>query len=114
MTARHDSGAHWLWRQRRIFRIWTFVALLLLRLWWDQQPWVDHGPNREERRRRRQQRRARWLLRELISMGATFIKLGQLLSARPDVLPPDYVEQPQQTARPGARLPLLPGPGLAA
>lgn len=93
MTARHDSGAHWLWRQRRIFRIWTFVALLLLQLWWDQQPWVDHGPNREERRRRRQQRRARWLLRELISMGATFIKLGQLLSARPDVLPPDYVEQ---------------------
>lgn len=96
MTARHDSGAHWLWRQQRIVRIWTFVVVLLLRLWWDQQPWVDRGPNREERRRRRQRRRAEWLLRELISMGPTFIKLGQLLSARPDVLPPDYVAQLSQ------------------
>ncbi|KKZ11845.1 MAG: kinase [Candidatus Synechococcus spongiarum SP3] len=77
-------------------RIWTFVVVLLLRLWWDQQPWVDRGPNREERRRRRQRRRAEWLLRELISMGPTFIKLGQLLSARPDVLPPDYVAQLSQ------------------
>ena len=93
MKARNDSGASWFWRQRRIVRIWTFVALLLLRLWWDQQPWVDHGPNREERRRRQQRRRAQWLLQELISMGPTFIKLGQLLSARPDVLPPDYVAQ---------------------
>ena len=93
MTARQKSGAHWLWRQRRIVRIWTFVVLLLLRLWWDQQPWVDRGPNRDERRRRRQRRRAQWLLQELISMGPTFIKLGQLLSARPDVLPPDYVAQ---------------------
>lgn len=92
MTAR-QRGGHWLWRQRRIARIWGFVAQLLLRLWWDQQPWVDRGPGREERRRRRQHRRAQWLLRELISLGATFIKLGQLLSARPDVLPPDYVAQ---------------------
>ena len=74
-------------------RIWAFVVLLLLRLWWDQQPWVCRGPNREERRRRRQHRQARWLLRELIRLGPTFIKLGQLLSARPDVLPPDYVAQ---------------------
>ncbi len=92
MTAR-QRGGHWLWRQRRIARIWGFVAQLLLRLWWDQQPWVDRGPGREERRRRQQHRRAQWLLRELISLGATFIKLGQLLSARPDVLPPDYVAQ---------------------
>ncbi|MYF20765.1 MAG: AarF/ABC1/UbiB kinase family protein [Synechococcus sp. SB0677_bin_5] len=93
MTARQQSGANWLWRQRRIVRIWSFVVLLLLRLWWDQQPWVDHGPNRDTRRRRRQRRRAQWLLRELIGLGPTFIKLGQLLSARPDVLPPDYVAQ---------------------
>ena len=91
-----QRGVPWFWRQRRIVRIWTFVVQLLLRLWWDQQPWIDHGPNREERRRRRQSQRAQWLLRELISMGPTFIKLGQLLSARPDVLPPDYVAQLSQ------------------
>ena len=95
MTARQD-GARWLWRQRRIVRIWTFVIQLLLRLWWDQQQWLDRGPGREERRRRRQRRRAQWLVQELISLGPTFIKLGQLLSARPDVLPPDYVAQLSQ------------------
>ena len=93
MTARQERGASWLWRQRRIVRIRTFVVRLLLQLWWDQQPWVCRGPKREERRRRRQQRRAQWLLQELIRLGPTFIKLGQLLSARPDVLPPDYVAQ---------------------
>jgi len=93
VTARHKSEAPWFWRQRRIARVWTFVVLLLLRLWWDRQPWVSRGPNRQERRRRRQRRRAQWLLQELIRLGPTFIKLGQLLSARPDVLPPDYVAQ---------------------
>lgn len=93
MTVGQNSGTHWLWRQRRIARIWMFVVLLLLRLWWGQQPWVDRGPHRDARRRRRQRRRAKWLLQELISMGPTFVKLGQLLSARPDVLPPDYVAQ---------------------
>jgi len=46
-----------------------------------------------ERKERRQRELARWLVRELLALGSAFIKLGQLLSARPDLLPVSWVEQ---------------------
>jgi predicted unusual protein kinase regulating ubiquinone biosynthesis (AarF/ABC1/UbiB family) len=42
--------------------------------------------------RETQQARAERLLDSLLTLGPTFIKLGQLLSTRPDILPPSYIE----------------------
>lgn len=82
------------WRAlARSLRIWSAVLSLVVGLWWDGKDWTYPGGVSEQRRQVRQQRRASWLTNELISLGSAFIKLGQLLSARPDVLPAGYVEE---------------------
>ncbi len=77
----------------RSLRIWWAVLQLLGGLWWDARTWTYPGGVTAERRAVRQQARARWLTTELLGLGSAFIKLGQLLSARPDVLPAGYVEE---------------------
>ena len=77
---------------RRIWRaltIWRVVLQLLVLLWWDGQSWSYRNGDSPQTRAARQVSRARWLTAELLQLGSAFIKLGQLLSARPDILPPD-------------------------
>ena len=59
-------------------------AQLMVYLWWDQT-----FPRQSHRYRNR---RAQWLVGTLLDLGPTFIKLGQALSTRADLLPPEYVE----------------------
>jgi predicted unusual protein kinase regulating ubiquinone biosynthesis (AarF/ABC1/UbiB family) len=79
-----------LWRP---LRIWGVTLRLLFGLWWDGCRWSYPGGYTSERRAARQRRRARWLTAQFLGLGSAFIKLGQLLSARPDVLPADVVEE---------------------
>ncbi|MEB3200863.1 MAG: AarF/ABC1/UbiB kinase family protein [Synechococcaceae cyanobacterium] len=83
-------------RLARQLRIWLLALQLLGGLWWDGQAWTYPGGVTPERRAGRQRRRARWLTRQFLGLGSAFIKLGQLLSARPDVLPADMVEELSQ------------------
>ncbi len=59
-------------------------AQLIVYLLWDQT-----FPRQSHRYRTR---RAQWLVGTLLDLGPTFIKLGQALSTRADLLPPEYIE----------------------
>ena len=95
----------------RSLRIWSVVVVLLIRLWWDGRQWTYLSGVSEAAVERRQRRLARWLLHELLGLGSAFIKLGQLLSARPDLLPAPWVEQLAQLQD---RVPSFPFPQAQA
>ena len=68
-------------RQRDIF---TAAAEWMFYLWWDST-FPNNSPNHKNRR-------AQWLVETLLRLGPTFIKIGQALSTRADLLPLEYVE----------------------
>jgi predicted unusual protein kinase regulating ubiquinone biosynthesis (AarF/ABC1/UbiB family) len=78
---------------RRPLRIWWLALRLAGSLWWNGQAWTYPGGVTPERRSLRSRRLARWLTEQFLQLGSAFIKLGQLLSARPDVLPAELVEE---------------------
>ena len=75
----------------RAIRIWRSVIILLFFLWLDSQKWTYPGGYSQQRETIRQQDRAKWLTKELLKLGSAFIKLGQFISARPDVLPRSWI-----------------------
>src|SRR6476469_3383628 len=68
-------------RQRDIF---TAAAEWMFYLWWDST-FPNNSPDHKNRR-------AQWLVETLLRLGPTFIKIGQALSTRADLLPLEYVE----------------------
>jgi predicted unusual protein kinase regulating ubiquinone biosynthesis (AarF/ABC1/UbiB family) len=90
---RRSNIAFGLQRAIRALVIWRAVLTLLVLLWWDGQSWTYRGGATRERRAERQQQRAQWLTRQLLELGSAFIKLGQLLSSRPDILPAGWVSE---------------------
>ena len=71
--------------------IWQFFPLIVAYLR-DRRRFILFGRSREVTSEKRRERAGK-LLNSLLTLGPTFIKLGQLLSTRPDILPPEYVAE---------------------
>ena len=77
----------------RALRIWIILLGLLFYLWFDSKKWTYLKGYTTKRREKRNTLRAKWLTKELVNLGSAFIKLGQLLSARADVIPSAWVNE---------------------
>ena len=66
---------------------------LIFYLWFDSKKCTYLKGYNARRRERRNTLRAKWLTKELVNLGSAFIKLGQLLSARADVIPSAWVNE---------------------
>ena len=67
-------------RQREVF-LAAFTFLFFI--WWDKF-WQNNTSSTRSKR-------AEWLVRNMLELGPTFIKIGQSLSTRVDLLPPEYI-----------------------
>jgi len=77
----------------RAIRIWMILLILLFYLWFDSKKWTYLKGFTAIKREKRNILRAKWLTKELVNLGSAFIKLGQLLSARADVVPSAWVNE---------------------
>ena len=79
--------AYW----RFVVVLWQFLPLVIAYAR-DRRRFILFGGSREVSSAQRRER-AVMLLESLLTLGPTFIKLGQLLSTRPDSLPPEYLSE---------------------
>ncbi len=77
---------------KRAFLIWITLISLLIILWIDNIRFTIFQSKSNEKSRV-QIKRARWFTNQLIKLGSAFIKIGQLLSARPDLIPNTWIQE---------------------
>ena len=80
-------------RWRRSLDIWCFVLRFLAAQWLYEKNWSYRGGATPEKRAQRRRRIAIWVREQLLDLGPTFIKVGQLFSTRADIFPAEYVEE---------------------
>ena len=79
-------------RLKRGFLIWITLISLLINLWLDNIRFTIFQ-TKTSKKNRVQIKRAKWFTNQLIKLGSAFIKIGQLLSARPDLIPNTWIQE---------------------
>ena len=69
----------------RQYKTFGIAFKLIFSLWWNKKT----GNNTPQKRHRI----AKWLVRNILELGPTFIKIGQALSTRADLIPIEYIEE---------------------
>jgi len=77
---------------KRGFLIWINLISLLINLWLDNIRFTIFQTS-SIKKSRVQIKRAKWFTNQLIKLGSAFIKIGQLLSARPDLIPNTWIQE---------------------
>jgi len=77
---------------KRASLIWITLISLLIKLWIDNIR-LTIFQTKSNKKSRVQIKRARWITNQLIKLGSAFIKIGQLLSARPDLIPNTWIQE---------------------
>ncbi|MGB3787437.1 MAG: AarF/ABC1/UbiB kinase family protein [Phormidesmis sp.] len=80
-------------RPQRFIDIWSFVLKLLAKRWLYGKAWSYGGEITPEKQTQRRKDMAVWIRETCLSLGPTFIKIGQLFSTRADLFPIEYVEE---------------------
>ncbi len=80
-------------RPQRFIDIWSFVLKLLAKRWLYNKAWSYAGAITPEKKTKRREEIAVWLRETCLSLGPTFIKIGQLFSTRADLFPIEYVTE---------------------
>ncbi len=77
----------------RTIDIWRVVLTFSWMIWIDGKKWSYVGGKTDIKVKKRTRQRAIWLRESMLQLGPTFIKVGQLLSTRADILPTESVEE---------------------
>ncbi|HEY9847548.1 MAG TPA: AarF/UbiB family protein, partial [Candidatus Caenarcaniphilales bacterium] len=77
----------------RFLDIWGFVLKFLGSTWRNKKAWSYPGGVTEAKKATRRRAQAIWIRETLLSLGPTFIKVGQFFSTRADLFPTEYVEE---------------------